>query len=419
MSRNEIGEATCTGAGLGRRGFLAGLATAAMTTGLGLRRGHGVAANDPLIQQLQPIGGHWYVTPQEPRVYYYKDGERFVDLFSHHLRDTNQDGILDVRLSHDAQFLIMNSQGYPNHPTAIFPNNSNPNRILVQKFLFRLPLKPKRAESITRLPMGPVGVALNGVVFFNPFEAGGINAIEGYSEVWLDSCCGHPQQHGVYHYHKYPTCVKSPFKDDGKQHSPIIGFAFDGFPLYGPHESDGQMAKNLSGDRALDVCNGHSDESRGYHYHVTPGRFPYITGGYAGVPELSNSHELWRHQSNGAIQDNSSGKSTLGAAIESVLPGSGTKGTTLTVRIRLSREAGKRFLVPREAPTWVQFGPYAATAISRKGDVIEAQVALPQDASLGVLLDCHLEFEPTTSFGLPVVVKKNDVFRVVSDNPPR
>ena len=53
-----------------------------------------------------------------------------------------------------------------------------------------------------------------------------------------------------------------------KQHSPVLGFAFDGFPLYGPYESDGVMAKDLKKSAALDVCNGHIDEIRGYHYQV-------------------------------------------------------------------------------------------------------------------------------------------------------
>lgn len=51
-----------------------------------------------------------------------------------------------------------------------------------------------------------------------------------------------------------------------KQYSPVLGFAFDGFPLYGPYESDGVMAKDLKKSAALDVCNGHIDEIRGYHY---------------------------------------------------------------------------------------------------------------------------------------------------------
>ena len=211
---------------------------------------------------LQAIGGRWFVRPGEKPVYFYRDGDRYVDLFSYHMRDSNKDGIDEVRLSHDATLLIIDSQGYPNHPTAMFPNSGNPNSIRVQKFRFQLPLVPRLNDRITRLPMGPVGMALNGVVFFNPFEAGGMNAVEGYAEVWLDSCCGHPQQHGVYHYHKYPSCVKTPFADDGKQHSPVIGFAFDGFPVYGPYESSGVLAKEMTADRALDVCNGHDDPAR-------------------------------------------------------------------------------------------------------------------------------------------------------------
>ena len=96
------------------------------------------------------------------------EGEKF---------DSNKDGIDNVRLSHDAQSLIIQSQGYPNHPTAKFPNSGNPNTIQVQDFHFRLPLEPRVAQKITRVPMGPIGMALNGVVFFNPFEAGGMNAV--------------------------------------------------------------------------------------------------------------------------------------------------------------------------------------------------------------------------------------------------
>ncbi len=208
---------------------------------------------------LKPIGGRWFLREGNPPTYVFKDAGTYVDLFSYHVADSNKDGIPNLVIRHDDQLLLIDSQGYPNHPTAIFPNSGNPNRIRVQDFHFRLPLEPKLASSITRVPMGPIGMALNGVVFFNPFEAGGMNAIEGYSEVWLDSCCGHPQQHGVYHYHKYPSCVKSPFADDGRRHSPVLGFAFDGFPVHGPFEASGVMARDLKGDRALDVCNGHTD----------------------------------------------------------------------------------------------------------------------------------------------------------------
>ncbi len=361
------------------------------------------ATSDPI-----PLGGLWYFKEGTKRLYFYKDGDRFVDLFSYHMKDSNKDGIDEVRVSHDKQCIIIDSQGYPNHPTAVFPNTGNPNSIRVQKFQFRLPIEPKLADKITRLPMGPIGLALNGVVFFNPFEAQGMNAVEGYSEVWLDACCGHPQQSGVYHYHKYPSCVKSPFSDDGKQHSPIIGFAFDGFPVYGPYEEANVMAKDLVDGRALDVCNGHQDESRGYHYHVTPGRFPYIVGGYAGVVEATNNRDL-RRAGTGAIQDNTQPGTRMAQVIASVLPGNASRGKSHSIRFELTPENSRRPL-PAEKPTWVQIGPFEATKIERDGNLVSAEITIPEDAPVGILFDCHLEFG---SGAYPFAIKKNDVFRVV------
>ena len=66
------------------------------------------------------------------------------------------------------------------------------------------------------LPMGSIGVATNGVMFFNPFDAGGMEAVN-----IMDRCCGHPSPGNEYHYHKYPVCIKSPFSDDGQGHSPL------------------------------------------------------------------------------------------------------------------------------------------------------------------------------------------------------
>lgn len=381
-----------------------------LMTSLLLFSGSTATADQP-PDDLQSIGGKWYVKPGAKPVYYYLDGSRYVDLFSYHSKDSNKDGIENVRLSHDSQFLIIDSQGYPNHPTAKFPNSGNPNTIRVQDFHFRLPLQPKLAAKITRVPMGPIGMALNGVVFFNPFEAGGMNAVEGYSEVWLDSCCGHPQQHGVYHYHKYPSCVKSPFADDGKQHSPVVGFAWDGFPIYGPYEDNGVMAKDLKSANALDVCNGHSDKLRGYHYHVTPGQFPYIIGGYAGIPEVSNSRPL-AHSAEGAIENNSSGQSRLENVIQAIKPARASRGKSHTLKIELSPSNARGGGIPPERPDWVQIGPYEATKIERSGNVVTVEITIPADATLGVLFDCHLEFDKARGGGA-LVFKKNDAFRVV------
>lgn len=187
----------------------------------------------------------------------------------------------NVKVSFSNDFMIVMSDGIPTHKTGQFPNESNPNHIQKQNYQFKIPLHPKFAEKPTKLPFSPIGVALNGIPFYNPYNAEGRDAVLGpYAEIF-DSCCGHPDQLGRYHYHKYPVCVKSPFHDPDGQHSPLIGYAFDGFAIYGPNGSNGKPPTDL------DECNGHTDSEQGYHYHVTA-KFPYILGAYKGVVDTSN-----------------------------------------------------------------------------------------------------------------------------------
>lgn len=176
------------------------------------------------------------------------------------------------------QFLVIHSDGIPDHSTGEFPNPRNPNRILKQNYTFKIPLKAVPADHVTKLPMGPIGVAINGVPFYNPYNAEGADAAK--NEVF-DECCGHPDPQGRYHYHIYPKCIHTSFVDKPGEHSPLIGFAFDGYAIYGPNGDGGKPPTDL------DECNGHSDPVRGYHYHVTD-KFPYILGGYHGVVEASN-----------------------------------------------------------------------------------------------------------------------------------
>lgn len=48
----------------------------------------------------------------------------------------------------------------------------------------------------------------------------------------IDACNGHPQATGIYHNHVNPICLYN--STDSSAHSPIIGWALDGYPLYGP-----------------------------------------------------------------------------------------------------------------------------------------------------------------------------------------
>jgi len=187
----------------------------------------------------------------------------------------------NVKLTFTDDYLAVRSNGMPTHKTAKFPNNYNPNRILKQNYIFKIPLRPKIAKEPTELPMGPIGVAVNGIPFYNPYTAEGNDAVSGpFAEVF-DSGCGHPDQLGRYHYHKYPVCLKSPFHDKEGEHSPLIGLAFDGFAVYGPQDLEGKPPTDL------DECNGHEDDERGYHYHVTK-KFPYIFGSYRGEVDREN-----------------------------------------------------------------------------------------------------------------------------------
>lgn len=56
-----------------------------------------------------------------------------------------------------------------------------------------------------------------------------------------------------------------------------------------------------------------------------------------------------------------------------------------------------------------RFGPFEALKIERQGNQILADVDIPEDTPVGILLDCHLEFGGT---GIRQVFKSNDVFRV-------
>lgn len=176
------------------------------------------------------------------------------------------------------ELLIVHSNGLPDHTTGQFPNRFNPNRILEQNYTFKIPRHPIFSDKVTRTPMGPIGVAINWVPFYNPYNAEGQDAAN--NEVF-DECCGHPDPMGRYHYHIYPRCVHTSFKDEPGEHSPLIGYAFDGFAIYGPNAEGGKPPTGL------DECNGHWDAQRGYHYHVT-NKFPYILGGYHGVVDRTN-----------------------------------------------------------------------------------------------------------------------------------
>ncbi len=274
------------------------------------------------LAKMIPLGGRWYYAPKDstdkpPQQFDYTNSHRLYYLtdrleapFADNMTAWRRKGYLDedgksiqqdelvldnLLVTFTERHLNIRSRNLPNHPTAVFPDrgrglDGNPNYIQERITTTRIPLQPQEnpnrkamaggTNENGALPKGPIGIAVNGIVFFNPFDH-----LQTEDAIWrLDRCCGHPAPDNQYHYHKYPVCVKSPWSDDGSGHSPLIGFAADGYPIFGPYESQGKLAKD-STDNPLNEFNVHFDNERLWHYHVTPGKFPHIIGGYWGVAE--------------------------------------------------------------------------------------------------------------------------------------
>ena len=148
--------------------------------------------------------------------------------------------------------------------------NKNPNSIGEQNITFTMPLNPSESSIKTATPLGPIGIARNGVVFFNQYAGPNnqplTNEIDSFDQ-WL----GHPAG-TQYHYHIEPSFLTNNF---GK--NAFLGLLSDGFPVYGPEENGSTIISSN-----LDDYHGHTHETADfpdgmYHYHVTADA-PYLNG---------------------------------------------------------------------------------------------------------------------------------------------
>jgi hypothetical protein len=199
-------------------------------------------------------------------------------------------------ITSDGSYITIKTNGTPDHKSIYYPAShslyenfsgitfggytfaKNPNTISSQNYTFKIPLNPAVSSTHSATPLGPIGVSLNGVPFFNQYAGPSqplTNEIRSFDQYW-----GHPQQTGGYHYHVEPlylTTVKV-------SKSALLGFLLDGFPVYGPEENGAAVTNAM-----LDAYHGHThattDFPNGiYHYHIT-GNDPYINGsGFYGTP---------------------------------------------------------------------------------------------------------------------------------------
>lgn len=123
----------------------------------------------------------------------------------------------------------------------IGPWAGNPNTPANQNFCFKITRSPQaNTGNLITTGLGHIGVWTNGVSIFNAKDAFSYNnqgiwnqdalVNEGSS---FDNCLGHPAPNGEYHHHVNPTCLYDDL--NAQMHSPVIGYAFDGFPIYGAY----------------------------------------------------------------------------------------------------------------------------------------------------------------------------------------
>ncbi|MFT6844193.1 MAG: hypothetical protein ACJAUV_000365 [Flavobacteriales bacterium] len=121
---------------------------------------------------------------------------------------------------------------WPNNPWLAVPMN--------YQFKLRLDPTPNMGPD-RKTGFGHIGLWKNGCSIYNPKDAKTYQD----SNVWFqnawywehligesfDSCIGHPNGSGEYHTHASPVCLYD--KNDSTHASPLVGYAFDSYPIYG------------------------------------------------------------------------------------------------------------------------------------------------------------------------------------------
>ena len=182
-----------------------------------------------------------------------------------------------VKLTYTSNSVVMEPVGIPNHPRDAYYAVPKSQDVVVpdattavvikdptkaQTYKFTIPSTPKYSTTVTKTSLGSIGVMISGTVLYNPYEGDNktpamannftITDANGITASFVDKCAGHPTPNqGAYHYHGLSSCVTAKVDTKGKP-SHVIGFALDGFPIYGDRDIKGKQltAKNL------DACNG-------------------------------------------------------------------------------------------------------------------------------------------------------------------
>ena len=221
-----------------------------------------------LLSQTNPAITSWLQNTVETGSYYVQGNSTALD-----------NGILyNCQLvEYSTDFVYVHTYGIPAYPTGPFLDG-NPSQAQNQNAIFQIPLNPiENTGAPIETNPGNIGVFINGVALFdwrdgvawdpsssslcggpgNPPCPGGPTAQMDWNRDAVpaemdgfDCSKAHPAM-GNYHHHQNPSAFKLDlnivsticnlydadglYAIDSTQHSPLIGFAYDGFPIYGAY----------------------------------------------------------------------------------------------------------------------------------------------------------------------------------------
>ncbi|MEY4659353.1 MAG: hypothetical protein RJB36_1119 [Bacteroidota bacterium] len=222
------------------------------------------------MAQLNPAIEHWLINTTGIT------GRHYIQGNSTPINETTLANVQTVQYSNN--WVYVSTKGIPSYITGPFLDG-NPSLATSQNAIFKLPLSPtQNTGTATPTTGGNIGIFVNGVALFDYRDGvawnstsntlcgglpgmspcpGGPTASMSWNrdaipaeKIGFDCSKGHPAN-GNYHHHQNPSAFKLDltvisnvcdlydadglYVIDSNVHSPLIGYAYDGFPIYGAY----------------------------------------------------------------------------------------------------------------------------------------------------------------------------------------
>lgn len=402
-----------------------------------------------LKAQLNPAITHWLINTTG------LTGSHYIQGSGNAIQDNVLANVQTVQYS--ANNVYVTTKGIPAYVTGPFLDG-NPSLATSQNAIFKLPLNPvSNPGTLSPTTGGNIGIFINGVALFdyrdgvawntqtnslcggpgNPPCPGGPAANMPWNrdavlaeKQGFDCSKGHPAQ-GNYHHHQNPSAFKLDLQvisticdiydadglyvPDSTQHSPLIGYAYDGFPIYGAFgfqnaDGTGGIVRLKSGYQlrnittrthwadGTDVADGPAVSSNyplgyfreDYEFIAHPGQEDYLNannGRFCVTPEYPNG--IYCYFATVDENWNSAYPYVIGPKFYGIV--TGTKVTSITEAVttytagagmtELNAQDWQIWPNPTEDLAMVQI--HGLTSVSRKVTLYDQQGRLIQEKMLG------------------------------------